>query len=216
MNELLKRWERPNNYAGAEWPKHFVFLGQHRDSDALTRSNFTVGLAALKKLPELTVETMDDKTGEMGAPLSREIIRESHWAVGWVEWIAIHESDAAAIEAAEKMLADMEDYPVLNEEHFSELEWSEYDDAWRNYGHADFIREIQNQFELRDGTSEFLDALTPDDTQGFYESLISSGEYYTSDNSGVNVRSDRAVEDMDRDALAKFIRERRKASAVPV
>jgi hypothetical protein len=39
----LTRWNRPDHYMGAEWPEYFVFLGQNRDSDALTRSNFRTG-----------------------------------------------------------------------------------------------------------------------------------------------------------------------------
>ena len=76
----LKRWTMPNSYFGAVWPNYYVFLGQHRDSDALTRSNFTCGLKALG-----------------GESETVEVVRESHWAVGWVEWIAIHQDDAAAL-----------------------------------------------------------------------------------------------------------------------
>jgi len=46
-------------------------------------------------------------------------------AVGWVEWIAIHESDAAALAIANKISDALEDYPVVNEDHWSQLEWDE-------------------------------------------------------------------------------------------
>lgn len=111
----LQKWTRPDYYSGAVWPEYFVFLAQHRESDALTRSNFTCGL---KKLG--------------GESDTVRVVRERHWAVGWVEWIAIHESDTAACEKADAMLADLDAYPVLDENHFSELEWSESVDYWRS------------------------------------------------------------------------------------
>lgn len=109
----LKRWEIPDSYFGEEWPEYFVFLGQHRDSDALSRSNFECGLKALGGESETVI-----------------VVRERHWAVGWVEWIAIHESDAEAILAADEMTCALSDYPVLNEDHFSELEWTEAQTQW--------------------------------------------------------------------------------------
>ena len=109
----LERWTMPDSYFGAEWPEYFVFLSQCRDSDALTRSNFECGLRALG--------------GESDSVL---VVRERHWAVGWVEWIAIHEANAEAILAADEMSCALSDYPVLDESHFSELEWDEAQTQW--------------------------------------------------------------------------------------
>ena len=112
--EYLKKWLRPDSYYGAEWPEYYVFLGQNRDSDALTRSNFECGLEALG-----------------GESDTVQVVREGHWAVGWVEWIAIHESDADALKKADEMLCHLSDYPVLNESHFSELEYQEAENYWQ-------------------------------------------------------------------------------------
>lgn len=109
----LKRWTRPDCYMGAEWPEYFVFLGQHRDSDSLTRSNF---ICALERLG--------------GESETVHIVRESHWAVGWVEWIAIHQSNRNALRTAIVLAKRLESYPVLNEDHWSELEWNEACDYW--------------------------------------------------------------------------------------
>lgn len=110
----LKRWEMPDSYFGAEWPEYFVFLSQHRDSDALTRSNFQCGLEYIGGESETVI-----------------VVRESHWAVGWVEWIAIHESDATALEYAESALKAIDGYPVLNEDHFCQLENEEAENYWQ-------------------------------------------------------------------------------------
>lgn len=110
----IQRWTLPDSYMGAEWPEYFVFLGRSRDSSALERSNFECGLKALG--------------GESDSVL---VVRERHWAVGWVEWIAIHEDNAEAILAADEILSALSDYPVLDESHFSELEWAEAENYWQ-------------------------------------------------------------------------------------
>jgi hypothetical protein len=109
----LKLWTMPDSYFGASWPGYYVFLGQHRDSDSLARSNFTCGLEAIG-----------------GESETVQVVRESHWAVGWVEWIAIHQDDEKALQIADEIKAALEDYPVVNEDHWSELEWNEAQDYW--------------------------------------------------------------------------------------
>lgn len=113
--ENLNRWTLPDSYFGAHWPDYFVFLGRHRDSDSLSRSNFECGLAAIG-----------------GESDTVQIVRESHWAVGWVEWIAIHESDESALEEADRIAAALFDYPVVDESHWSELEWEETTGFWES------------------------------------------------------------------------------------
>jgi len=110
---MLKRWTMPEHYAGEVWPEYFVFLGQHRESDALARSNFIRGL-------ELIGGESDMVT----------VVRERHWAVGWVEWIAIHQDDTDTLARASAIAERLADYPVLDENHFSELEYSEACDYW--------------------------------------------------------------------------------------
>ena len=104
----LQLWKRPDNYGGADWPNHYVFLGQHRDSDSVGRSNFNYGHKTIG--------------GETDTVI---VVREGHWAVGWVEWIAIHKSDAKALKTANEIADALEDYPVVNETHLSELDWEE-------------------------------------------------------------------------------------------
>lgn len=94
----LKRWTRPNSYFGAEWPNYYSSgFGQSRNSDSLERSNFRCALAALG--------------GESETVL---VIRESHWAVGWVEWIAIHESEEPALRKADDLREHYDSYPVVD------------------------------------------------------------------------------------------------------
>ncbi len=88
----LSRWTHPSNYMGASWPDYYVFLGRTRDSDALGRANFDGGLKAIGG-----EQTADDDT-----PLVA-VVEESHWACGWVQWIAIHESATEALQAADQL-----------------------------------------------------------------------------------------------------------------
>lgn len=136
--EHLKRWSMPKYYFGAEWPECFsAGLGQSRDSDALERSNFECMLLALGGESETVT-----------------VVRESHWAVGWVEWIAIHETDAKALELADKVQAGLADYPVVDEDHWSKLEQEDADLTWQNCfdpkARIDYIREHRSQFEFHD------------------------------------------------------------------
>ena len=150
--KFLKKWERPDNYAGADWPDWFVFLGQHRESDALTRSNFECGLARLG-----------------GESETVRVIRERHWAVGWVEWIGVHKSAADKLDAAETMLEQIDAYPVLDEDDFSELEWKEAEQFWASLSireRVDLCRDARvSIFAARRG-------YIPHDDSGFiFESL---------------------------------------------
>jgi len=148
----LDRWTLPDSYAGEHWPEYYVFLGQHRDSDARDRSNFTCGLAAIG-----------------GESETVQIVWEGHWAVGWVEWIAIHQSDAQALEAADEIAGALSDYPVLDEMHMSELEWTEAEDYWASLSVRDRA-EICRRF----GASIFSarrDYLPADDTGAILDYL---------------------------------------------
>lgn len=134
----LKIWTMPRDYAGAVWPAYYsAGVGQSRDSDDLEASNFATMLK--------------DLGGETDTVI---VVRESHWAVGWVEWIAIHQDDGAALKIADENIARLADYPVLNEEDFSERETKHASDIWRDcYTPAEriaYIREHESQFEFHD------------------------------------------------------------------
>lgn len=136
--ENLKRWTMPECYYGATWNEYYSSsFGQHRDSDCLERSNFQVALRELG-----------------GESETVKVVHERHWAVGWVEWIAIHESDERALQIADRLAGEYEDYPILDENHHTELETEEADKVWKNcYSWSDrikYIRDHKSQFEFHD------------------------------------------------------------------
>ena len=111
----LEKWKTPDNYFGDEWYDYYVGLSRHRDSDTLTESNFITFLQRLG-----------------GESKTVFIVRESHWAVGWIEWIAIHKDDKEALGLAEVMFDDINDYPVLDDDDFSQREWDKAETVWND------------------------------------------------------------------------------------
>lgn len=154
----LERWTRPDSFmamdSGWQYSKEcFVFLGRHRGSDLLTESNFECGLAAIG-----------------GESDTVKIVRESHWAVGWVEWIAIHESDVKALECASDIMASLSDHPVVNESDLSEREWNAAQDMWSDMSlseRVDLCRDAGLSIYSARG-----DSIPQDDTGYIYESCL--------------------------------------------
>ncbi|HEY4356012.1 MAG TPA: hypothetical protein VGN16_09715 [Acidobacteriaceae bacterium] len=125
----LNRWKMPSHYFGAEWPEYFSSgFGQSRDSDALERSNF---ISALKAIGGET-ETV-------------KVIRESHWAVGWVEWIAIHESDEPALREADALRDAYNSHYSDTENEEAQAVWK---DCYSDAGRLAYIRKHSSQFEF--------------------------------------------------------------------
>lgn len=116
MSRTLELWTVPDSWFGKPWHDHYVFMGRHRDSQILDSHNFMTALARIGGETENT-----------------HVVRESHWAVGWVEWIAIHKSDTEAVEKAQSVLDDLDTYPILDEDGYSakqmEAVWDYWDSA---------------------------------------------------------------------------------------
>ena len=125
----IQLWTMPCNYAGGVWPDYYsAGVGQSRDSDALERANFDAMLKALGGETETVI-----------------VVRESHWAVGWVEWIAIHSTDETALQTADQIKGKLANYPVVDEELWSQYEDEECETVWTKcYDVADRVRYFRN------------------------------------------------------------------------
>lgn len=96
----LTEWTHPSCYVGATWDGFFSApTSQNRDSDYLTRSNFVAMVALLKGVKA-------EWTDEESQPW--QVVRDSHWAVGWVEWIAIHSKAEAWLAVAGEAVESLE------------------------------------------------------------------------------------------------------------
>jgi hypothetical protein len=117
----LRAWTRPTSYAGADWFDWFSGgVGRSRDSRLLEASNFDTAWKRINAASlHLKIESDDNCPGGD----SCQIVEESHWAVGWVRWIAIHKSDTGALAEAELIDEEMSNYPVLDEEDSSLREY---------------------------------------------------------------------------------------------
>lgn len=140
----LQRWTRPDHYIGESWPDYYSSgFGQSRDSGALERSNFRSALAALGGETETVI-----------------VVRERHWAVGWVEWIAIHESNDMALQKADDLRDAYENYPVVDESAWSEEEHNEAQEVWANCydnkGRIAYMRKHRGQFDFSTLAEVFL------------------------------------------------------------
>lgn len=97
----ITRWKCPSNYMGETYESYYVVYSRHRDSDLITESNWDAILSALGGESETVIVT-----------------RASHWAIGWMELLLVHETDSKALEMSDELIRRIEDYPILNEEDY--------------------------------------------------------------------------------------------------
>jgi hypothetical protein len=135
----LSLWKHPSNYAGATWENYYIVIGQHRDSCRLDRSNFTVAKQELDSLFDSLAPSLPDLPDEEQYLVNPY---EGHWAVGHVEWIGIHkDSPAELLECADNIKARLENYPILDEHHYSDLEWTEANEYWEHASIRERVRD---------------------------------------------------------------------------
>jgi hypothetical protein len=110
-----------------------------RDSGPLERCNFT---AALEQLG--------------GESDTVEIHRFGHWACGWLEIVLVDPSRLADAQAIEDRLAD---YPVLDEDALSDLEFEEAAEAWEAMRPSDRIDWLRRDRHECGSLAELLGAI---------------------------------------------------------
>ena len=155
-NTMLRKWSHNGptvfdsraNYMGEDLSDLYVVpVSRTRDSGCLDRSNFAVAL---------------DMLG--GESDTVQVHNFGHWACGWYELILVA-GDSPAYSIAEKIAEKIADYPVLNEERLSDLEWSEAAETWEDMTVRDRADAI---IRTQCGSSIFAArrAALPDDDNG--------------------------------------------------
>jgi len=110
---------------GTTWEGRYSSgVGQSRDSDTLERSNFAVMVRELEKIEEPEDWPYDEQPWM--------IVRETHWAIGWIEWIAIHQGSAGHLQLADALASSLADYPILDAMHFAEVESADCETVWND------------------------------------------------------------------------------------
>lgn len=160
----LKRWSMPRDYFGASWPNHYsAGVGQSRDSDYLEQSNFAVMVQELGGESDVVT-----------------VVRESHWAVGWVEWVAIKADGTAesdkALQIADELQDRLANYPILDEDDFGERETETANQIWKAcYSWQErikYIRRNKSQFEFHD-YADMLGCVRGEYFAGYASELVS-------------------------------------------
>ena len=102
---------------------------QNRDSECLSRSNF-----------EVAIEMLGSEENE-----EMEVHRFGHWANGWIEIIII-KPDTNTHKIALEIEASLDNYSVLDDEHFSNLEYTEANKYWESMSLSERIFEINRSY----------------------------------------------------------------------
>lgn len=106
----LRKWERPTHYFGDDLPPDWhISIMVSSLCDLAGDSNYQVFLS---RLGGLSSTVKEERVGFSGD--------------GWYKFIAIHDSDKAALAKAEEMFAELRDYPILDDEHLQKLEETYY------------------------------------------------------------------------------------------
>lgn len=113
--ETIEKWQATSNYCGPDWSEYYHGPGVCRDSGTLSRSNFSVFLREIG-----------------GESETVRIVRAGHWAYGWYEWIAIHESDTKACQHADDLMTALEEHLALCDQHHADLEAEAVKELWAN------------------------------------------------------------------------------------
>lgn len=141
LNQVLKNpsgFDSMSNYAG-EIPDEnwYVVLTRTRDADVLSESNFETALTQL-----------DGESDDV------QIFRFGHWACGYWEALCVNSSNNNKFKIASEIYESIQNYPVLNEDDFSEREQVKASEIWLNcynkQDRIDYIRKHKSQFDFSD------------------------------------------------------------------
>ena len=107
IESTLANWTG-REYIGKRWDDYYIIYTHHRDSGIIDESNW-----------RSIIKHLDDNN------IAYENVRFSHWGVGWIEQLLVKDDDAEAIRAGEDIQTQLRDYPLFNEDDYSELECEE-------------------------------------------------------------------------------------------
>ena len=124
MVTLLEAHGKDASYWG-DYPDWIIVHTITRDSDLLARSNWE---SFINELNGIDTDTW-------------AVERSNHWAVGWVDYLAVAPGSEAQ-QSADQLNARIEEYPVLDEEAYSAAEWQATADLWDEMTIKDRIDEL--------------------------------------------------------------------------
>lgn len=131
---------RPTEYdhSGAFLPERRDWLVldvmRTRDSDALEESNFESALGLLRDARARAYEQHSF----------------NHWGCGWFEVILVKPGTVGE-RVGRDIERRLENYPVLDEEDFSEREWEQRCQSWDDWGRCDFQQALEQAYPWLEG-----------------------------------------------------------------
>ena len=174
MNQLLQDyqdhfWSTPDSYFGFNPVGDLCICIQTRDSDCLTQSNYRQILKDLKTLSDKH-EAIKNNNIESGKNTYVYDFRANHWACGWVEYILIRQDAPDEIlQAGIDVINALSDYPVYDEEDYSDLETETLDEAWNNLSLVDKMELCQKaNVSIFASRHDYL----PSDDQGYIRDTL--------------------------------------------
>lgn len=154
----LRRWtsEDPavggaHNYMGTDFSEYYVLMLQTRDSDHLEQSNFATAEALLEAIPDPVDWPHEDAPSWIST-------RTNHWAVGWCDWLMIHEDAEAHLREGDRIRGKLEDYPVLDDDDYSQREYDDIVETWGAMSlrdRAKYLGEGESIFAIRREAFDF-------------------------------------------------------------
>lgn len=123
-------WKTPSNYGGFDPIGDYVILTRNRDSELIDESNWECACKSLG--------AEDHDSGEFESRPPVYTFRASHWAVGWIEYLLVRpDAPEATLKEAGEIVCSLADYPVLNEDHWTQLESEVANETWKNFSVRD-------------------------------------------------------------------------------
>lgn len=193
MYEHLTPYTRPDHYAGATFPEYSTVYGVHRESDSVARSNWRVLLRACgftaERLatgeirtnapnydPSLPAFDPHADPDTVNAPIV--VTRASCSMVGWIDTLRISvDADPTVLAALDDMIGTLDDYPILDDDDHSDLEYSEACDYWARCSVRERVEYLQEARERTQSPMSIFAARRaelPEDPAGrLYERLTS-------------------------------------------
>jgi hypothetical protein len=153
------RWATPPYYAGFDPVGDFCILSKLRDADTVSRSNWEVALEMLKKQE------------------AKEVLRQPFQAAvytwrarcsmaGHIDYLMVRADAPETIKRlAAIMLSSLQAYPILDDEHHSNLEYEETLQYWRDMSLNERLTVLQ-QCEAQVSLFSIRRDDMPDDEQG--------------------------------------------------
>ena len=147
-----------NRYVGVAWDYDHAFLVSSRDKDSYTEARKEI--EAMAEARGFSLRWYDgqyvfDKMMD-AAGVDYEIHRFGHWGPGWFEIMLVEPN-----EAGEKLVNDtigaLANYPVLDDELFSELENEAREADWNDYGRQEFLAGLREHCDVSEVLTDWLD-----------------------------------------------------------